>query len=258
MAGKNCKCVVCGLEYHNCSSCGTRDDNWSLNYPESSYCSAECYRKSEEYKKHAPLLLRLWESLSEEQQELLGEWLDTEDSDEIDEWRSKLFLAQQERSEDRAVETVKESLLETYEGFDIFEIKKTREYPNPELNEVLERQCYAVSKERCIKLPLKSWSTYKSDKDKEHVHNYGAPEFLSQYDLNNIYTVIDLIVRHHINFACDTKEVWKQCIDEAIGKQEEQMKPIENESNKAKKMLLESRRAKSLVGLDIIEEMREQ
>lgn len=257
MAGNNCKCVVCGYEYHHCSSCGTRDDNWGLNYSESSYCSAECYRKSDEYKKSAPLLLRLWESLGEEQRALFEEYLDTEDSDEIDEWRSKLVIAEQSAVEDRAVEVRKESLLETYEGFDIFEIKKTREYPNPALNEVLERQCYAISKERCIRLPLKSWSTSKADKDDKHSHNYNAPDFLSEYDLNNIYTVIDLIVKYNINFHYDSKGVWKEGIEDSIRKQEEQMKPIEQDFNRAAKMLLESRRAKSVVGLDYIEEMRE-
>lgn len=255
--GKNCKCVVCGLEYHHCSSCGTNDDNWSLNYPESSYCSAECYRKSEEYKKHAPLLLRLWESLSEEQQGLFEEYLDTEDSDEISEWRSKLFLARQTEVEDLSVETVKESLLETYEGFDIFEIKKTREYPNPDLNEVLDRQYHAVSKERGIRLPLDHvWRADKERKDVLGDYNYNAPDHLHYVNLHNIYTVIDLLAKYKVTFR-KGKKARQDCVAKAVEDFTEELKPIEAEYNRATKNLSSAQQAKALLALDYIEELKE-
>lgn len=258
MAGKNCKCVVCGKEYHHCSSCGTNDDNWSLHYSESSYCSAECYRKSEEYVKDAPLLLRLWESLSEEQKGLFEEYMDTEDSDEFDEWRNKLHLAKQSVVEDRSEEVTNESLLETYESFDIFERTKVKEYPNPDLNEVLERRFYAISEERGIRLPIsRDWRAYKEGKDADHVYNYSAPEHLSRVDLNNIYSVIDLIVKHNIQFGGDGDRGFQHAaMTKLIEEYTAEVVPVEKAYKDAVKRLEMAKQRKALLEQDFIEVLK--
>lgn len=250
-------CKVCGASA-NYNRCGeTRDDNWALHYPEDEYCSSECYRQSEDYLKNAPTLLKLWGSMDEEQRQLFQTYMANVGENESDEWRYKLEVAQRTNYKSGAKETTRDRLVEVYEGFEVRVVETKTEYPDHNLDQIMEQKFYATCKARAIRLPIeKKWRAMKEYKDGCKWPNYNSeiPESLRQVCLDNIYSIIDLIVKHGIDFHIGGKGYQKAATQSSIDVWKKKMEPLWTEWCQLNKNVTNSQQRKDALELDSIVE----